>query len=183
MILIALALLCVAAVPLTGGRLSRIAQLDVRWGAVAWAALVLQVLITTLLPGGSPMLHQALHLLSYAGAAAFIAVNRRIRGLGLLALGAASNALAIVANGGVMPASERAVRWAGVAVDANFANSAPVAHPHLLVLGDVLPVPGPWPLGNVLSVGDLLVVAGLFVVLHHASRPRRLAPGPVVPAT
>jgi hypothetical protein len=62
------------------------------------------------------------------------------------------------------------MRIAGVAFTDDFANSAPVAHPHLLALGDVIPVPGPWPLGNVVSVGDILIMAGLLVIVHCACR-------------
>ncbi|MGZ6640622.1 MAG: DUF5317 family protein [Solirubrobacteraceae bacterium] len=170
MILVAAALACVLSVPLTGGRLGRLAELRIRWAWAAVAALGLQVAITTLAPGGSPALHVLLHVASYVLAGAFIVVNRRIGGLPTLALGAALNAAAIAANGGVMPASARAMRTAGLAPGEGFANSAAVAHPHLLVLGDVIPVPGPWPLGNVLSAGDLVVLAGLLLVLHRACR-------------
>lgn len=181
MILVAAALACVASVPLTGGRLSRVAELRLRWLWAALAALALQVVLTTLAPSGSPVLHEVLHVASYVLAGGCIVANRRITGLPVLALGAALNAVAIAANHGVMPASARAMRLAGLAPDADFSNSAPVAHPHLLALGDVIPVPGPWPLGNVMSVGDLLILAGLAVILHRASRavPRpSLVPAP-----
>ncbi|MGO9821811.1 MAG: DUF5317 family protein [Solirubrobacteraceae bacterium] len=52
-----------------------------------------------------------------------------------------------------------------------------MSHPHLLWLGDVIPVPGPLP--NVLSVGDLIVFAGLIVLLQRISRlaDQRQRPG------
>lgn len=170
MILIAAALACVASVPLSGGRLGRLIDLRLRWAWAALGALALQVVITTLAPGGSAGLHELLHVTSYLLAGAFIVANRRVSGLPILALGAALNSLAIAANHAVMPASARAMRLAGLASNEHFANSAPVAHPHLLPLGDVIPVPGPWPLGNVVSIGDLLIVLGLLVVLHRACR-------------
>lgn len=46
-------------------------------------------------------------------------------------------------------------------------------HPRLLAIGDVIGVPGPWPLGNVLSVGDLVLYAGMLVLLHRACARRR----------
>ena len=49
-----------------------------------------------------------------------------------------------------------------------FENSAPLAHPHLLWFGDVIPWPGPFP--NVLSIGDLLIYAGTLILLHRISR-------------
>lgn len=170
MILIAAALLCVVSVPLTGGRLGRLGELRFRWGGAVLAALALQVVITTLVPAGSEELNKLLHVASYVVAGACIWANRHIFGLPLLALGAALNSLAIALNGGVMPASARAMELAGLPLPEDFANSGPVADPKLLAFGDVIPVPGPWPLGNVVSVGDLLIVAGLAVILHHAAR-------------
>jgi hypothetical protein len=170
MILIAAALACVASVPLSGGRLGRLLDLQLRWGWAALSALALQIIITTLAPGGATGLHELLHIASYALAGACIIANRRIAGLPILALGAALNSLAIIANAGIMPASARAMRLAGLAPSDHFANSASVAHPRLLALGDVIPIPGPWPLGNVISIGDILIIAGLLTVLHRASR-------------
>jgi len=175
MILIAAALACVISVPVTGGRLGRLVDLPLRWGWAAFGALALQVLITTLTPAGSTGLHKLLHVASYVLAAACLAANRRIAGLPLLAVGAALNSVAIFANDGIMPASSRAMQLAGLPPAEHFANSAPVAHPHLLALGDVLPVPGPWPLGNVMSVGDVLIIVGLLVVLHRACRAPQAA--------
>jgi hypothetical protein len=66
---------------------------------------------------------------------------------------------------------------AGVPVTPGFMNSGPVVHPHLLAFGDVIGVPAPFGLGNVLSVGDLLILAGLLVILHSAcGAPREAEP-------
>ena len=63
-------------------------------------------------------------------------------------------------------------RLAGIAERAGFDNSAALAHEHLAFLGDVIPVPGPWPIGNVLSIGDLIIFAGALIVLHVACDSR-----------
>ena len=105
--------------------------------------------------------------------------NRRFVGMPMLTLGAALNVLAITVNGGVMPAWSTAIRLAGLDEKAGFDNSAPVSHAHLQVLGDVIPVPGPWPIGNVLSIGDLLIFAGAFILLHHACASRLALRRPV----
>ncbi len=80
--------------------------------------------------------------------------------------------LAISVNGGVMPAAQTALRIAGIDTSGGFANSAAVEHPRLLFLGDVIPIPGPWPIGNVLSPGDLLIVVGALILLHTTCRSR-----------
>lgn len=171
MLLVVAALGLLATVPLAGGQLTRLA--DIRLGAV-WAVLLaaaVQVAITQI-PGGSHALHAGLHVLSYVLDAYFVFANRRLTGVPVVAVGAALNVLAITTNGGVMPASASAVRIAGIAERAGFDNSAAVAHPHLGFLGDVIPVPGPWPIGNVLSIGDLIICIGAFIVLHHACNSR-----------
>ncbi len=104
----------------------------------------------------------------------------------LVGLGAGANTLAIVFNGGVMPAAAAALRIAHLSEHGGFQNSAPVAHPTLLWLGDVIPVPGPLP--NVLSVGDCLIFVGMLVFLHRTcgrrSRPSGAATvAAVSPAT
>jgi hypothetical protein len=176
-----LALACVATVPAAGGSLARLAAVRLRAGWAAFAAIALQVAITSF-PDGAPALHDALHLVSYGLAAVFVVANRRVPGLWIMAAGGALNLLAITANGGVMPASRAALAVAGIAPANGFANSAALAHPRLLFLGDVIGVPGPWPIGNVLSVGDLVLFAGLLVLLHRACgpvrRPRRRATAP-----
>jgi hypothetical protein len=171
MLLVIAAIACLVSVPLLGGRLTRLTELDIRASWTALAAAGLQVWITQS-PGGSHALHVAMHLASYGLVAVFLVANRRLPGMPVLALGAALNVLAIAANGGVMPASASALRIAGIDTSDGFANSAAVAHPHLQWLGDVIPVPGPWPIGNVLSVGDLVIFAGALYLLHRVCGSR-----------
>jgi hypothetical protein len=177
MLLVILALACVATVPLTGGNLMRLLDLDLRCTWAVLAAITIQVGITTIFPSGDQALYSALHLLSYGMAALFLIANRTLPGLWILALGGALNLIVISANHGVMPASSTAMATAGIpAARDGFANSDVLAHPRLSALGDVIGIPGPWPLGNVLSVGDLLIFGGLLVLLHRGcSEPRRSA--------
>jgi hypothetical protein len=176
MLLVITALALVASVPLAGGRLGALAEIRPR---AVWAVLLaaaIQVAITQM-AGGSHELHVVLHVLSYVLDGYFLFANRRLAGVPLVALGAALNVLAITTNGGVMPANASALRISGIASRPGFDNSAVLAHPHLAFLGDIIPVPGPWPIGNVLSVGDLIIFIGALVVLHVACesrlRPRR----------
>jgi hypothetical protein len=159
-------------VPLAGGQLTRLEGLRVRaiWAVVLCAAV--QVLITSVVRGGDHALHVGLHIGSYGLVGWFLVANRKLIGMPLVALGVSLNVAAISANGGVMPAAATALRISGIDTSGGFANSDAVAHPHLLALGDVIPVPGPWPIGNVMSVGDLLIVAGVMVLLHVTCRSR-----------
>lgn len=169
MILIVLAFLCIVSVPLTGGRLLRLGELRLRALPVPLIALALQVVLVSIVPGGNEQLHADLHIATYMLIGIFLIANRHIAGVGLIAAGAAANALAITLNAGVMPASRSAQRIAGLTETGRvFHNSAALTHPHLLWLGDVIPVPGPLP--NVLSVGDCAIFLGMLVLLHRSSR-------------
>ncbi len=181
MVLIALAALCVLTVPLLGGNLARLADIRLRGLWLPVAALALQVVITVIATGGSPVAHRVLHILTYAMIGLFLWANRRLPGMRIIATGALLNAATIVANGGIMPASATAARLSGLTMGAGFRNSTPLAHPVLPWLGDIIPWPGPLP--NVLSVGDLIIFTGTIVLLQRtcargAPRPIKLAPPP-----
>ena len=175
MILIVVALACLLSVPLTGGRLSRLTSIRVRRTWVPVVALAVQVIIITILPDGNLELHKAVHLATYGLIGAFLWANRRLPGVAVIGLGAFLNALVITVNGGQMAASRTAERLAGLHMGPGFENSAPLAHPHLLWLGDVIPWPGPLP--NVLSIGDCLIFAGTLLLLHRVCRRGRARSG------
>lgn len=167
MLLVLLAIACVLSVPLRGGSLRRLGALRLRAEWAALGALAGQVLVLSVFAGGAAWWHAVAHVATYGLAAWFVWANRRIPGVGLLALGGALNLTAIAANDGVMPTSAWAERAAGLEPTTVFANSATLAHPHLLWLGDVIPVPLPLGLSNVLSLGDLVIYAGALVLLQR----------------
>ena len=181
-------ILCIATVPLLGGRLGALAELHPRAGWLPMSAIAIQIVIISLLPGGDSDFHQAAHLLSYGLLGAFVLVNRQIPGMALIALGGALNVLVIAANGGVMPADPDLIEAAAVQkTDGEFLNSAVVQHPHLAFLGDNIATPGWLPLHALVSVGDCILVLGALALLHIVSgsvlgraarRVRLLAPAP-----
>lgn len=107
-------------------------------------------------------------------------VNIRITGLPIVALGAACNFIAIMANGGYMPASAAALSAAGRSPAAGYSNSVIVADPVLAPLTDLFALPVWLPFSNVFSVGDVLIGVGIAVAIVAAMR-RRLAGGDVAP--
>jgi Family of unknown function (DUF5317) len=160
-------LACVATVPLAGGRIAALADLRFRAAGLLMAAIVAQVLIVSVFPQGSATFHNAVHIATYVVVAVFVVLNRRIPWVWLVALGGALNFAAIAANGGVMPAAPRALRGAGFALDpAGFTNSGAVSHPHLQFLGDVFWIPSSFPISNVFSVGDVLILLGALLAMH-----------------
>jgi hypothetical protein len=166
-------ILCLLTVPLAGGRLTALAELNFMHAWLLPAALGIQLVIVYLIPGWPHVILDAAHIATYGFAAAFVALNRRVPGVLIVAAGGLSNFIAIAANGGVMPASPSALATAGLAdTPGQFASSVSVPDPHLLFMGDVFAVPGSWPVHNVYSVGDVLIVIGAFVLLHAACGSR-----------
>lgn len=170
-----------------GGSLRNLLSADLRHPWMPLLALGLQLAVfepTGPLPAvrGHEL---ALHVASYAVLGAFLLSNRHLPGIWLVGLGFACNAAAIVANGGLMPASEEALRTAGrwtllERAGMVYNNSAVIGpNTKLWFLGDVFAIPAGLPLANVFSLGDVLLALGVLVLLPAlmGARPadRRLA--------
>jgi Family of unknown function (DUF5317) len=116
------------------------------------------------------------HVTSYLLIAVFFYKNRHVPGLVVLGLGGASNFAAIASNNGIMPATHWAVRTAGLRGQAHgFTNSAAHGRTALWFLGDTFAIPRSWPLANVFSIGDVIILIGVAIFLYrttHASAQR-----------
>ena len=130
-------------------------------------AFLLQLLVVTIAPFAfSHRVASAIHLGSYGLAIVFLYANRHLPNLWIAALGGACNLAAIVANGGTMPASRSVLAAAGIPIARDgFDNSAAVDHPRLAFLGDIFSVPKWFPMSNVFSIGDLLLLIGAAAML------------------
>lgn len=164
-------LVLVASVPLCRGRLGLLSTMRIRYTWVILLALAVQILITVVIPGAQHAALVAAHLGTYALAGFVVWANRRLPGLVLLGIGALLNAVTIALNDGTLPASPRALAAAGLHLDPTaFANSGAVRHPVLAVLGDTMATPSWLPFPNVISIGDLIILAGATVLLHGVTR-------------
>jgi hypothetical protein len=105
-----------------------------------------------------------------------VLANRRITGMPVVALGAASNFAAIVANGGYMPAARSALQGVGKGDSTIYSNSVVTPDPALAPLTDIFSLPTWLPFANVFSIGDVLIGAGVAIVIVAAMR--RVPPEP-----
>jgi hypothetical protein len=178
MLFAGVALICFLSLPLAGARMGRLAEVEPRGVWIAVAGLLLQIAIISVVPGGDEGLHTAVHLSSYLLVGWVVWANRHVPWLWLVGAGGLLNFVAIVANGGVMPASASAAAAAGVeSVPNEFVNSQVLPEPHLLFLGDVFGSRLPWPLpNNVFSVGDIVMAVGAFLLLHTVCESRLALP-------
>jgi hypothetical protein len=166
-------LLAVLAVPLARGRLSALADFRPVHAWSIGAAAVVQVLALAVFRHADHGLVVAGHLASYGLAGVFLVANRKVQGLWLICTGAAMNVWVIAMNDGVMPATREALLTAGRLHHAHgFVNSGLVAHPRFLVFGDVFALPRSFPLHNVFSAGDVLIVVGAAAVVHQLCASR-----------
>lgn len=163
---------------LAGGRPSNAASVTFRLWPTLVAGIVLQ--------GGAELLGvdgATAHVLvvgSYLALVTFAVANLRIAGMPIVLVGLALNAAAIIPNGG-MPVRPDALVRAGIVAPEEVALVDLGSKRHLerdddvlAGLGDVIPVR---PLGEVLSVGDLVLSAGSVAVAFRLLRPARSRAG------
>jgi hypothetical protein len=175
-----------------GGRPGSLTQLRLRAPGIVVGALALQSLLALHGAGEMPAAaHVTLLAVSYAAAGAWLVVNipRRSRvlavGLAVTGLGWLSNMVVVLANSG-MPVSVSALARIG-ASPALLAGGGPLGK-HLeqssgavlAFLGDTIPMPA---LNSVVSIGDLVMMAGMVCAVAAAMRvPRAAAPNPAAAA-
>lgn len=153
---------------LLGGRVAALGALRIRALWLFYVAIGLQVAgyPSGVLPWSiGDSLATGLWLVSYAVLIAAVAVNVRLPGAGVVGLGMFCNLAAVLTNGGHMPARASALRAAGVLYRGVHNNSAVASHPNLPWLIDRWPVPAWIPMGNVYSVGDVLIAVGAVVLV------------------
>jgi hypothetical protein len=180
-------ILGIALVPAVGGTLGVLRRANLQAAVLVPFALLLQTFSAS---GGFPWgaAHSALLSVALwmAGAALLAAVclsNHRLHGMRIIALGLCMNALVIAANVG-MPVGLTALAELDATDDAREAVEQSALYQmqeettYLIVLADVLPVPGPTLMRAVVSLGDLLLFVGVVVTIvesstrYHAPRRR-----------
>lgn len=161
-------LLAVLVSYLRGGRLRRIADARLRLPWLLFAGLALQIGVD--LAAGRELLADAspaglsLLIVSQVLVVIWLVLNRHLPGVVLVAIGLALNAAVIAANG-AMPVDPDAMQALGL---------GPLEVPpgkHTLLteatrlpwLADIFPLP---PLRSIISVGDVVIAAGLLPLTH-----------------
>ena len=169
-----------------GGELTRVASLRFRRVTLLYAALGAQLVAFGPVHLLAEQQVERVQLVTYGLLLAFCVANRSIKGLWLVALGVAANALVIAVNGGAMPVEPSAIAASGWSLNeyaAAYPNVVARAGAPLWFLGDVFALPR-FPGSAVLSIGDFSIVAGVWLVLQRiaggrpetADRPLRRMP-------
>jgi hypothetical protein len=154
----------------------------IHYGWLAVMAVVAQLLVIYLDFGDADVLRRFIFPSSYVLLLAFVALNRRYIGFLVIGAGMLLNLLAIVSNGGLMPVSPANMAEAGLShkiEELSLGDGIPRSKNVLLEDGDThlrwlsdrftwLP-DGPF---AVFSAGDVIIVAGLLVLLFEFLLPR-----------
>jgi lipoprotein signal peptidase len=162
-----------------GGRPSALASIQFRWAPLILVGFLAQVVLFTdavasRIGGAGPPIYVVTTVM--VGAA--VLRNIGLPGLPLIVLGALSNLVAILANGGFMPATPDAVASLGKhGAVTIYSNSSLVASPSLAPLVDRFALPQWLPFANVFSIGDVLIASGV-IVLIVATMRRPAEPAP-----
>jgi Family of unknown function (DUF5317) len=162
----------------------RIAALPLRSVWLALLALALQwpLLRAPKGPVQSVGIQQALFLLSHLFLLAFVWRNRQMIGVQFVGLGVICNLLVILANGGLMPITTETLlqinpgstleQWS---VGTHYGYSKDIIllrdQVKLWALSDILVVPPGFLFPAAFSVGDLLIAAGIIVLLQGSRNP------------
>lgn len=184
MISVVILLPVIAVALVRGGSLTNLIELRLRWVPLVLAALAVQLLIFTpfraepLIPAWTIQLY----MLSMALLTLWVALNWRIPGMALMALGLLANFAAIAANGGYMPVSPESARYAGH-IERYATEGLPVANnsiatgdqAQLWLLTDILPIPAGIPFANVYSIGDVLLTVGGALLCYRSIRQAPVA--------
>jgi hypothetical protein len=179
-----------------GGRLGNLTELAIRCSALPLIALGLQVFVIYG-PGkedARPFGVSAVLILgSYALLLVAVLVNWRLPGMALIGLGAALNLLVILVNGGWMPVTAEHLAASGIVTTSAaiqprqrvpFSKDVVIdSHAgHLRWLSDVFVIPKAGMFSTVFSLGDILMVLGLFWLIQFgmvkgARRTDHIVPG------
>ncbi len=168
-----------------GGRPHRLARLRLRWNALIFLSLALQVVLFTGLTIPGPVV-TVVYLLSGLLSLAWLARNLTVPGMPCILTGGLGNVVAIAANGGRMPvdanllARSRGITYVRDLAAGRVTSNSSLAdsHTHLRWLTDQFLVPPPWPLPTVLSVGDLLIALGVVWLIAAGMRASDRASSP-----
>ncbi|MEO6207911.1 MAG: MFS transporter, partial [Candidatus Limnocylindrales bacterium] len=161
----------------SGGRITNLAYVQLRWVWLLLAAVIVRFVTEALLNQGVDIAEGLRVPLLTGGFALLLAglrVNRGYPGIGLAFVGIVLNAVVITINGGFMPIWQTALDVAQFA-PADVTSALHVVVPGTaedfllrgLILGDVIPIPVPF-VQNVASLGDLFLTLGLGLFLFAA---------------
>ena len=160
------------------GRLAGVGDIQLRWALLIVGGLLVQLLLfSDFVAARVGVLGPSIYVVSSMVVLVAVLRNVDVPGMALVALGAAANQLAIVANGGFMPAGADALAAQQRHAQGLYSNSAAIPNPAFPYLTDIFAMPTWLPMANIFSVGDVLIGVGVVVAIVVAMRRSARAAG------
>jgi hypothetical protein len=171
-----------------GGNLRSFADIRLKYGWVFPVLLALQFLMFSFQNSSAWVGNWSNYfiIIVYLIGLGFVWMNRQQQGFLLIFIGVLLNFIVIAFNGGRMPVSLDAA----VLIDPSFKEilqSGLYAKHQVLTdrtifgfLGDIIPLPNPYPLKKVMSLGDVVMNVGIFIfiqnlMLNHKNKDNSIA--------
>lgn len=117
-----------------------------------------------------PIIHIFTYLLLILG----LIVNLKETGFKIVLCGTVLNFLPIVFNNGKMPVSIKALKYSNLYTELSLLKEGRILthiladeSTKLIILGDIIPIPKPYPFPKIISIGDILIALGLFVLIQN----------------
>lgn len=167
-----------AAARMTGGQFRRLAHVRIRFEGVFLGCMAIQLVASNWvsIPTPDVVALWALWVIPAAVASVIAALNLRTRGMYVVLAGLCLNLWVVLANAG-MPVLVEAGTIVGMdtsamhaRLDASWLHVPASSATRWLVFADVIPLPGPAWHASVISLGDVLLSAGvgylLFCAMH-----------------
>lgn len=165
---------------LRGGQIKKIENLYIKaWYilALSFSMEIMALFIVTKTNGVAAKFIELnfshIHLFIYALLISVLLLNFHQPGIKTIILGATSNFLPLLFNNGKMPV------WIGALENANLYNQLNLLSENSIMthelmhentsfklLGDIIGIPKPYPFPKIISIGDILISVGIFILIY-----------------
>lgn len=141
-----------------------------------WYLIIISAIIQTIAirldlhrPGMINSYYFFIHMISYILLIIGIVMNIRLKAFRLLLIGTLLNLTVIIFNSGKMPCYVpwgKITRYDILHVEMNETTM-------FKFLGDIIPIPRPYPFPKIISIGDIFIIFGAFIFVQVLMKPSR----------
>lgn len=148
------------------GRLRNLETLQIK----AWYLIIISLLLQTLAIRYTESLKTSnttfylLHITSYIILLVPLIINHKLISMKLLTIGTILNLIPIALNQGQMPVA--LPQGLNAAFDKGHVLATTTTKAY--ILSDIIPILKPYPLPKIISIGDIVLLLGVFLLIQHA---------------